>query len=129
MRVTATLLSGIQAQRNEATLATECKTASGLFWSTETINVNLVAGSRERLKFANIKQLPESGMFAAELAALDPGILAVAIDVEGNVDLTGIESMPCLVHLLIHGSENAESRTISCLVECPCGANLWMKPR
>lgn len=44
-------------------------------------------------------------MFAAELAALDPDIQAVAIDVEGNVDLTGIESMPCLVHLLIQGCQ------------------------
>ncbi|MBF6671890.1 hypothetical protein [Glutamicibacter sp. FBE19] len=41
-------------------------------------------------------------MFAAELASLDPDIQVVSIDAEGNVDLTGIDSMPHLVHLLIH---------------------------
>lgn len=83
-------------------MAANHTTASGLTWSTQSHNVNLIEGHRERLKFANITQLPESGLFAEELAAVDPDIQAVGIDVEGNVDLTGIESMPHLVHLLIH---------------------------
>lgn len=77
------------------------KTGSRLIWSAKTHNVHLVGDRPERLKFATFKRLPESGLFAEELASRDPGIQVVEIDVEGNVDLTGIESMPHLVQVLI----------------------------
>lgn len=82
-------------------MAAKSKTGSGLIWSTKTQTVHLVGDHPERLKFATFKRLPESGLFAAELAAQDPDIQVVVIDAEGNVDLTGIESMPHLVQVLI----------------------------
>jgi len=38
-------------------MAAKRKTDSGLIWSAQTQNVNLLDGYHERLKFANIKQL------------------------------------------------------------------------
>ncbi|WP_411732866.1 hypothetical protein [Paeniglutamicibacter sp.] len=82
------------------------KSASGLIWSTQKLDRKPFGGNRETVKFAHIKQLPESGLFAAEVASQDPDIQAVAISLEGYaVDFTGIESMPRLSELLIHNCE------------------------
>ncbi|MFF5794491.1 hypothetical protein ACFY5D_20810 [Paeniglutamicibacter sp. NPDC012692] len=60
--------------------------------------------SYARLRFANIRQLPGTGLFADEVGAIAPDVQAVSIDLDdgGNIDLTGIENLPLLSWLIVH---------------------------
>jgi hypothetical protein len=87
-------------ERIEATLAKH-KSSSGLIWSTQKLDRKPFGGNRETVKFAHIKKLPESGLFAAEVASHDPDIQALSMDLESDVDFTGIESMSRLFEILV----------------------------
>ncbi|MGL3806147.1 hypothetical protein ACSYDW_08630 [Paeniglutamicibacter sp. R2-26] len=64
-----------------------------------------------RLRFANIRRLPETGLFADEIGAIAPDVQAVSIDLDdgGNVDLTGIENLPLLSWLIVHDCDGVLS--------------------
>lgn len=87
-------------------------TGSGLIWHKQTRRVRQLDGPPAKVKFANIRRLPASGLFAEELAALDPSTQAVSIEVASKVDLTGLESLPKLVDLIIFGCQGFSSDTV-----------------
>lgn len=80
------------------------ESASGLIWNNKVEKVRMSQDSYARLRFANIRQLPETGLFADEVGAIAPDVQAVSIDLDdgGNLDLTGIENLPLLSSLIIH---------------------------
>ncbi|WP_411732864.1 hypothetical protein [Paeniglutamicibacter sp.] len=84
-------------------MTTKHRTASGLIWRAQQIERKSPEGHRSTVKFADIRQAPESGLFAAEVAAQDPDIQAVSMDLESDVDFTGIESLPQLSEILVYG--------------------------
>lgn len=91
-------------KQERAGMSVRHESASGLIWNNKVGKVRMSQNSDARLRFAIIRQLPETGLFADEVVAIAPDVQVVSINLDdgGNIDLAGIENLPLLSSLIIH---------------------------